>query len=402
MAIQLETNQLQDGLITTAKLGADCVDGTKIADDSIDSEHLAAGGIDSEHFSAGAVDETALGSGSVAFGKLKSADIETTLTGSSSKIPRADAVKNYVDAAAVGIEILGDVIDSVTAVTAPPSENEGDRYIITDSSTPNAGWDGVITGDGDIVQFASGFWTLATDVSADDASKALLTWNTTDGIWLKLDAGGTTWTEHGGLAGVTAGAGLTKTGNTIDANVDNSSIEVSGDALQVKALGIATGMLAADAVDGTKLADNAVDSEHITNGSVDNAHLAGSITAEKLNKTARIIDNVGSLDIGAGVVATSHLADDSVTADKVGFSSEWDVLSPDGVATAFDLSQTVNAAFEKMLVIRGGAVQKQVAASPADDSEYTVNLTGGAGGKTRITFGSAPANGVDLRVWFMY
>ena len=41
--------------------------------------------------------------GVVTFAKLASADIETTLTGSSSKLARADAIKAYIDNVAAGI-----------------------------------------------------------------------------------------------------------------------------------------------------------------------------------------------------------------------------------------------------------------------------------------------------------
>ena len=45
---------------------------------------------------------------------------------------------------------------------------------------------------------------------------------------------------------------------------------------------VVTADIAADAVDGTKIADNAINSEHITAGGVDDAHLATGITASKL------------------------------------------------------------------------------------------------------------------------
>ena len=45
---------------------------------------------------------------------------------------------------------------------------------------------------------------------------------------------------------------------------------------------VVTADIAADAIDGTKIADNAVNSEHITAGGVDDAHLATGISASKL------------------------------------------------------------------------------------------------------------------------
>lgn len=60
-----------------------------------------------------------------------------------------------------------------------------------------------------------------------------------------------TWVQFSGAGQITAGAALTKTGNTLDVAVDNSTIEVSSDALRVKALGITDSHVAAANKDGT-------------------------------------------------------------------------------------------------------------------------------------------------------
>ena len=50
--------------------------------------------------------------------------------------------------------------------------------------------------------------------------------------------------QFSGAGQITAGAALTKSGNQLDVAVDNSSIEITSDALNVKALGITNAMLA--------------------------------------------------------------------------------------------------------------------------------------------------------------
>ena len=60
--------------------------------------------------------------------------------------------------------------------------------------------------------------------------------------------------QFSGAGQITAGAGLVKDGNTIDTNPDNSSIEVAGDQIRVKALGVTSNMLAG-AIASEKLAD---------------------------------------------------------------------------------------------------------------------------------------------------
>ena len=56
----VDTAAIADGAVDTARLAADAVDGTKIADNAVDSEHIAADSIDAEHYAAGSVDATAI------------------------------------------------------------------------------------------------------------------------------------------------------------------------------------------------------------------------------------------------------------------------------------------------------------------------------------------------------
>ena len=70
-----------------------------------------------------------------------------------------------------------------------------------------------------------------------------------------------------------------------------------------KDLSVATADLAADAVDGTKLADDAIDSEHYTNGSIDGAHIADNA-----------IDSQHYADVS---IDAAHIADNAVTLAKM-------------------------------------------------------------------------------------
>jgi len=76
---------------------------------------------------------------------------------------------------------------------------------------------------------------------------------------------------------------------------------------------VSTADLAADAVDGDKLADNAVDSEHYTDGSIDLIHLsADSVDGTKLADNA--VDSEHYTD---GSIDTAHLANDAVDGTKI-------------------------------------------------------------------------------------
>ena len=52
MANKIKNSNLDDSIVTTAKIGADAVTGAKIADDAINSEHLTDGSIDTAHIGA--------------------------------------------------------------------------------------------------------------------------------------------------------------------------------------------------------------------------------------------------------------------------------------------------------------------------------------------------------------
>ena len=76
---------------------------------------------------------------------------------------------------------------------------------------------------------------------------------------------------------------------------------------------IARSEIAADAIDGTKLADNAVDSEHYTDGSIDHVHLANDIIdGDNIQD-----DVINSEHYAAGSIDTEHIANLQVTTAKL-------------------------------------------------------------------------------------
>ena len=86
---------------------------------------------------------------------------------------------------------------------------------------------------------------------------------------------------------------------------------------------VATGMIAADAVNGTKIADDSINSEHYVDGSIDTAHIADAqITTAKLGTdsvtTAKITNaNVTTAKIADANVTTAKIAADAITGAKI-------------------------------------------------------------------------------------
>ena len=158
------------------------------------------------------------------------------------------ATKEYVDA----IKQSLDVKDSVKVATTAnislsgtqtidgASTSAGDRVLVKDQST---------AADNGIYVVAGGSWSRATD--ADSSAKVtpgmfvfveLGTAGGDNGYVLTNDSvtlGSTalTFTQFSGAGQITAGDALTKTGNTLNAAVDNKTMQINSDALRIKGIG---------------------------------------------------------------------------------------------------------------------------------------------------------------------
>jgi hypothetical protein len=168
------------------------------------------------------------------------------------------ATKAYVDASAQGLDVkesvrvastadmdiagasndlnTGEALDGVTLAT-------GDRVLVKNQSTGSENGIYVVVG-------ASAAPTRATDFNEnDEVSGGTFTFveegtANADSGWVVTTDGaivvGTTalaFAQFSGAGQITAGAGLTKAGNALSVNVDDSTIEISGDTLGVKAIG---------------------------------------------------------------------------------------------------------------------------------------------------------------------
>jgi len=179
-------------------------------------------------------------------------------------VPQGAATKNYVDTVAQGLDAKQPVQCATTAnITLSGLQAidgyttiAGDRVLVKNQTTASANG---------IYVAASTAWARAADNDSWAEMPAAYCWvemGTTqaDTGWLCTnDPGGTlnttnvTWVQFSGAAMITAGAGLTKSGNTISALPDNSTLDTAGagSSLEVKAGGITGTQIAAGAVDLT-------------------------------------------------------------------------------------------------------------------------------------------------------
>ena len=171
------------------------------------------------------------------------------------------ATKAYVDAQLQGLDVKNSVRVATTAngtLSSAFANNStvdgitlatGDRILLKDQSTGSQ--NGIYTVN------SSGAPTRATDFDENSEVTGGTfffveegTVNADNGFVMTNDGtvtvGSTAlvFTQFSGAGQVTAGSALTKSGNTLNVAVDDSSIEVSSDALRVKASGITNAMLA--------------------------------------------------------------------------------------------------------------------------------------------------------------
>lgn len=203
------------------------------------------------------------------------------------------ATKSYVDSVAQGLDIKssvrvattspgtlttdfenGDTVDGIVLAT-------GNRILIKDQSTSSE--------NGIYVVAASGSPTRAEDLSNSSSASSIFVFieegnvNADLGFVCTTDDGSDTvgtddliFTQFSGAGQISAGTGLTKSGNTLDVNVDNSSLEIVADAVKVKNGGITSAML---------------------NGSIANSKLNQLTVANKVALSSIDID--GAVNLGS-------------------------------------------------------------------------------------------------------
>jgi len=292
------TVSIQNGGVDTAQLAGDAVTGGKLADNAVNSEHITAGAVDNSHLS-GSITNSKLANSSITIGSdaislggsrtdingLTSLDVDyltldgneitsTNANGNISLNPNGSGVvdvnnsrisnvtdptqaqdaatKAYVDAVKQALDIKDSVRLATTGnITIASDLNVGDTI------------DGETLADGDRVlvknqtsQGENGIYIAgATPVRAADANTAA---ELTGGTFVFVEEGtangdnGYVFTHNGtpetfgttampvvqfsGAGQINAGDALSKSGNTINVNDDNVTLEVSSDTVRIKGI----------------------------------------------------------------------------------------------------------------------------------------------------------------------
>ena len=251
------TNNMLAGSIANAKLANSSV--------TLAGQGVALGGSITSATLAGALalDDIGVPDAAVSLNSQKITSLAT---------PTADAdaaTKAYVDSVASGLDIkesvkvatTGNITLSGTQTIDGVGVLADDRVLVKDQTTAS---------QNGIYLCKAGAWQRATDFAASNQEAGAFcfveqgTVNGDNGFVCTSNKGadvvGTdalAFSQFSGAGDITAGAAMTKSGNTLDVAVDDSSIEVSSDALRVKALGVTNAMLAGS-IANAKLANSTI------------------------------------------------------------------------------------------------------------------------------------------------
>jgi hypothetical protein len=305
------------------------------------------------------------------------------------------ATKAYVDGVANGLDVKESVSLASTANVAGTYDNGAgtitagsngaisidgvtpsvsDRVLLKDQTDPveNGIYTVTTVGDG------STAYVLTRAPDADTAAEL------TGGTFFFVEAGSTnadngyvathngtptfgttniTFSQFSGAGQISAGDALTKTGNQLDVAVDDSTIEVSSDALQVKDAGITATQLATDAVTTIKITDANVTaaklastldlsgkSVTLANGEISNAELANSsFTIRDESSTS------DAINLGETLVITGGEGiDTSISSNTLTVTAELATTSNKGVASFSSDNFTVSTGVVTVTEIDGG------------------------------------------------
>lgn len=239
-----------------------------------------------------------------------------------------------------GVRWLGARAASTANVTIPPggttltvdtvSLANGEVVLLKNQTAPAENGPYVVSGIGSsVVLTRTPEMNTAAEVDGkvfiiEDGTQAGTMWITISEV-TTLGTDPIVFTQFNSATDIVAGAGLTRTGTTLDVNVDNSSIEINADILRVKALGIVNSMIAAGTIDLTTKVTGLLP---VLNGGTGSSSAAGArtnlgavgkfsadITGDGTTTSFPITHSFGTKDIHVQVwEATSDL---EVFVDKV-------------------------------------------------------------------------------------
>ena len=231
----------------------DAVNAAKIVDNAVTFAKLSAGAVSSDLVASATATEVARADAAKAYADAR----YTAATQYADSVAQGLDVKDSVKVATTAAITLatdlenGDTIDTIALVTGDrvlvkdqADATENGIYIVAASGAPSR------ADDADQGDLTGGAFVFVEQGSANADNGFVCTSNGTP----TLGTDDVVFAQFSGAGSVTAGAGLTKTGNQLDVQVDDSTIEINADTLRLKDGGIVTAKLGDAQVTEAKIA----------------------------------------------------------------------------------------------------------------------------------------------------
>lgn len=245
------------------------------------------------------------------------------VTGLATPSAAGDAAnKAYVDSIALGLDTKGSVKCATTAnITLSGTQTidgisagVGDRVLVKNQSTAS---------QNGLYVVAAGAWARTTDMAAASGAAAAYVWVeqgtvAADSGWLCTNNTGSdvvgtdslVWTQFSGAGQITAGAGMTKTVNTLDVVATDSSILVGTDSLGVNLNGttleISSGLkVRAAGITHVEISSSAL-STSLTGGSGVTLAVAGYTFVSGATVARKYVQTAASIGTTPGTLTVTH------------------------------------------------------------------------------------------------
>lgn len=247
---------------------------------------------------------------------------DNRIIGLAAPIGATDAARKIdLDNAIANLNWQEDVLAVQTDNTLDPGATpaEGARYIITDAANLNANF-GTITGveDGDIVQYVSGEFVVAYDVSVAAAQAAgTMATDLASGRFFRFN--GTAWSAFEGMEALVAGIGLVRSGNVINVNLGAGIAELPSDEVGIDVRANSGLFLTIDGTTDTTDAGAQLAVRLGGNNSL-SFDVGGGVQVASQGVQASMLGEVAGNGIegGQGVSLSVKAADSSITVDASG------------------------------------------------------------------------------------